>query len=127
MFSARSDADDLQPFKCYKAPPSAEKLRALIQQPVRIRYRRQDVYDIFMLLKEYGQPSEESANNILDSLKQKAKSRGITVTEAMLRDSAIKEGAQKDYKHLDSEIEGRLPQFEQAYERVQSFYEGLLW
>lgn len=105
----------------------AEKLRALIQQPVRDRFRRQDVYDLYKLLKEYGEPSESSSNKILESLKQKSSSRNITIARETLRSSEIKERAAQDYHHLKSEIQGPLPSFEKAYKQVRLFYEGLPW
>ena len=105
----------------------AEKLRALIQQPVRDRFRRQDVYDLYKILKEYGEPSGDSSNQILESLKQKASSRNITVTKETLRSSEIKKRAAQDYHHLTPEIQGVLPPFEKAYKQVRLFYEGLPW
>ena len=45
----------------------AEKFRALIQQPIRNRYRRQDVYDIYMLLQVHGEPDDNQKAVVLEA------------------------------------------------------------
>lgn len=105
----------------------AEKLRAMIQQPIRDRYRRQDVYDVFMLLNEYSEIDEEEKRKILKSLRAKAGSRNIEISSESLRNPEIKRRAQRDYGQLKSEIAGDLPDFEQSFSAVQEFYESLPW
>jgi len=105
----------------------AEKMRALIQQPIRNRYRRQDVYDLYMLLQEYGNPSQDDSHKILSSLKDKARSRNIVVSRNSLSDTEVKERALKDYGQLHIEVVGQLPSFEEAFSVVESFYERLPW
>ena len=39
----------------------AEKFRAMIQQPIRNRYRRQDAYDLYCLLEAHGARSRACA------------------------------------------------------------------
>lgn len=105
----------------------AEKLRAIIQQPVRNRFRRQDIYDIYMLLLEYGAPTPEHSEEILASLKDKAESRKVQVDQSSLRDDEVRARSENEYLSLRSEIQGELPDFEIAYEKVRLFYEGLPW
>ncbi len=105
----------------------AEKFRALIQQPIRNRFRRQDVYDIYMLLKVHGEPDDVQKASILESLTEKAMSRNIQVTKTSLSDSDVADRARRDYGQLDAEIVGKLPPFKDAYAAVCSLYERLPW
>lgn len=54
----------------------AEKFRAVLQQEARNRLRRQDVYDLHLLLKSRNaSTAEKIKSNILNSLKEKAAAR----------------------------------------------------
>ena len=105
----------------------AEKLRALIQQPIRNRYRRQDVYDIYMLLKVHGDPDDAQKAGILESLIEKSRSRNIEVTKESLSDPDIADRARKEYIQLDAEIVGELPAFDDAFAAVCNLYNQLPW
>lgn len=105
----------------------AEKYRALLQQPVRNRYRRQDIYDLDGLLAACVPLSDDERRVILKLLSDSCRERGIDAGQASLRDPRIRERAAKEYDSLSAEIQGPLPDFESAYERVQAFYEGLPW
>lgn len=103
----------------------AEKFRSLLQQVVRNRYRRQDVFDLDMLL-ERG-VDEDGRALILNSLKEKAASREIEIGPGSFADPEVKRRAKADYHTLGDEIEGDLPDFEAAYDRIVVFYQSLPW
>lgn len=103
----------------------AEKLRSLLQQVVRDRFRRQDVYDICRLLE---QPmGDEKKAKILRSLIEKSTSRDITPNKKSISEAEVKRRAKKDYLTLADEVEGELPDFEASYALVVEFYESLPW
>jgi len=103
----------------------AEKFRALLQQPLRKRNRRQDVYDLAMLS---ARPASSSVKaDILESLRRKSRARGIEPTPASMSDPEIKSRAGADYLSLQDEIPGPLPDFEIAFTTVLQFYHSLPW
>ncbi|MCY4237008.1 MAG: nucleotidyl transferase AbiEii/AbiGii toxin family protein [Rhodospirillaceae bacterium] len=103
----------------------AEKYRALLQQIPRNRYRRQDVYDLDILLP--GIHSEEiSPANILDALLEKCSARHIEPNHRSLDNAEIKNRASRDWNTMDLELDD-LPEFEVCYERVATFYRSLPW
>ncbi len=103
----------------------AEKFRSLLQQVSRNRYRRQDVFDLAMLLE--WDVSEAEKASILFSLKEKSISRALDVNVESLADSEVKRRAKADYHTLADEIEGELPDFETSYERIVALYRSLPW
>lgn len=103
----------------------AEKIRSLLQQTVRNRYRRQDVFDLNLLLNLRSDGIERSA--VLQSLKEKSRPRGIEVRPDSLDDSEVKRRAFKDYHTLANEVSGPLPDFESAYDGLLVFYRSLPW
>jgi predicted nucleotidyltransferase component of viral defense system len=105
----------------------AEKYRAIIQQETRNRVRRQDVYDIHLLLTTCTDIGADEKYSILKSLIAKSASRGITVKKEMLGREEIISRSKKEYGQLASEIKGDLPSFETAYSLVRKFYESLPW
>lgn len=94
----------------------SEKLRAILQQASRNRTRRQDVYDIGLLvgsqLLDYA-----TQQAILDVLRQKALSRGIEPTQDALSDPATKQRSEHNWQTLAQEV-ATLPPFETAYANV---------
>lgn len=106
----------------------AEKLRAILQQEVRRRVRRQDIWDLHFLLIEQGKATEDwRKREILRSLKEKAAARNLPVARDSMRNPEIFRRSQIEYQSLVAEIEGSLPPFEEAYAAVQAYYEGLPW
>lgn len=103
----------------------AEKLRALLQQPVRRRNRRQDVYDIAFLLRE-NHPSTEARAAILETLGEKCKSRGLVANTASLDNPEVRERAQKEWETLRLEL-ADLPPFDDTFQIVAEFYRSLPW
>lgn len=105
-----------------------EKYRALLQQAVRNRQRRQDVYDLYLLIESREYSSDESVRSkILHSLKEKAAARQLVIDQESMRNPEIIRRSRQNYSLLKSEIEGTLPEFDESYEMVKSFYEDLPW
>ena len=105
----------------------AEKLRALLQQPVRGRTRRQDIYDINMILERVDAFDSVERSKILESLCEKARARNIDVHADAFDEPAIKANAAKDYGKLAEEIRGELPDFDASFKLVADFYRSLPW
>ncbi|MBC2735917.1 MAG: nucleotidyl transferase AbiEii/AbiGii toxin family protein [Desulfobacteraceae bacterium] len=105
----------------------AEKYRAIIQQEIRNRYRRQDVYDLNFLLTRFPTITDTEKTKILKSLTSKANSRSISVDKNMLSREETKMRSKRDYENLVPEIDEDLPPFENAYLLVKNFYESLPW
>lgn len=105
----------------------AEKLRALLQQKVRKRNRRQDIYDLFYLLTKTDYCSELDKGLVLRTLIVKSTSRELKVTIESLSDPDIIKRSQAQYHLLEKEVEGSLPPFKMAYEVVNDFYRSLPW
>ena len=103
----------------------AEKYRALLQQPIRNRFRRQDVYDLYVLTKDMEESDENNAL-ILSILKKKCLSRGITPNVDSIIDPRVRTNASEDWDALELEL-GELPQFNFCFEQVSSFYRRLPW
>lgn len=75
----------------------AEKLRALLQQPIRNRYRRQDLLDIAVILRE--RPDLDRAL-VAAFLQRKAAARNVPVSRAAFRQPEIAVRAAQDYGAL---------------------------
>lgn len=104
----------------------AEKIRALLQQVDRNRYRRQDIYDLqFLLLNHPPDAAQKVA--ILESLNQKAASRSLAIDPDSMKSEEVQRRAKFDYDTLADEIEGPLPDFNGSYKIVEAFYRQLPW
>lgn len=103
----------------------AEKLRALLQQTVRNRYRRQDIYDIAYLLDDQAMDETDLARTHA-TLIDKCATRNIIPTAASLADPEVRRRAEADWDTLKLEL-AELPPFQLRYKRVQEFYESLPW
>ncbi|WP_271190539.1 nucleotidyl transferase AbiEii/AbiGii toxin family protein, partial [Dactylosporangium matsuzakiense] len=103
----------------------AEKLRALLQQPIRNRNRRQDVYDIALLIDE--NPLGDALRvKILETLIEKCRSRRIEPTRESIDDPEVARRAQRDWETLRLEVSD-LPPFEERFAAVREFYRSLPW
>ncbi|WP_022730000.1 nucleotidyl transferase AbiEii/AbiGii toxin family protein [Fodinicurvata sediminis] len=103
----------------------AEKLRALLQQTIRNRNRRQDIYDISYLVE--GQNLDDEARRIiLTTLIEKCRSRRITPTTESMDDPEVYRRAEQDWESLALEL-GDLPPFEERFAVVRGFYLSLPW
>lgn len=103
----------------------AEKIRALLQQGMRNRNRRQDIYDIDFLVRELP-PDPAEKQDILTALLAKARARGIEPGPDSLADPEIRRRAGAEWHTLELEL-ADLPDFEEAYGRVEAFYRALPW
>jgi predicted nucleotidyltransferase component of viral defense system len=105
-----------------------EKFRAVLQQEVRDRFRRQDTYDLFFLLRNH--PASENAytkQQVLKSLTIRAAARDLQVGKESMRNPEIRRRSQRDYLTLRDEIDDTLPPFDEVYDFVRAFYEDLPW
>ncbi len=106
----------------------AEKFRAILQQVVRKRRRRQDVYDLNFLLSHYPHARDlTTKEKILHSLIEKSNSRGLIVSKESLSDSEVIRLSREEYDLLASEIEEPLPDFDRLYSVIRDYYESLPW
>ncbi len=105
----------------------AEKFRALIQQSIRNRTRRQDIYDLFTLVEIHQDIDAAEKKKILESLLVKASSRNIEVNKKSFQGDELKARSAAGYLSLADEIQGELPDFEKAFSTVKKFYESLPW
>jgi predicted nucleotidyltransferase component of viral defense system len=103
----------------------AEKLRALLQQDIRNRNRRQDIYDLHFLICSWP-PTQQDTKDIRDALVTKCRARGIDPNIDSFSDPAVRARAKADWHTLDLEI-GDLPDFDHAFSVVQEFYRRLPW
>jgi len=99
----------------------AEKLRSLLQQKPRNRYRSQDVYDI----AEYVRKSAIDRRKIATYLQQKSRIRGIEARKSSF-DDEIRDMAAKEYEQRIREEAPRdfIP-FDEAWQDVLSLVQSL--
>ena len=106
----------------------AEKYRALIQQEVRNRIRRQDTYDLYLLLKDNVEADKiDVRRRVLSSLRLKSAARNLPIDSSSLRREEVIRRSKAEYGHLAHEVEGVLPSFDEAYEAIALYYESLPW
>lgn len=107
----------------------AEKIRSLLQQPIRNRTRRQDVFDLNFLLAERPILQDiEHKRRVLDAILAKCADRDVPVAAHSMDQEAIYTMAVKDYETLSVEIEGNdLPKFEEAFDQIREYYKSLPW
>jgi len=103
----------------------AEKYRALLQQPSRDRYRKQDVYDLDILIRD-PDLDECALGRVLEMLVIKCTSRGINPDPDSMDDPEIRRRARVDWNTIELET-GGLPDFDGCFERVRIFYHKLPW
>jgi predicted nucleotidyltransferase component of viral defense system len=100
----------------------AEKLRALLQQPLRNRYRPQDVLDICVAVREN---SELDVNLTAEFLLEKAKARDVPVSRAAFHQEEIKSRASEGYSELSRTARNTFIEFEEAFATVLGFVDQL--
>lgn len=103
----------------------AEKFRALLQQPIRNRNRRQDVYDIAFLIEAYS-PDIDEQRQILETLIEKCRTRNIEPNRLSIDDPEIAERAEQDWNTLRLEL-ADLPEFGPRFALIRDFYRALPW
>lgn len=106
----------------------AEKFRSLLQQPLRKRNRRQDVYDLWLLVNGLGQFSDDETIQLAACIEASCGSKGIAVNRKSLADPMIKQMSGVGFAQLKGDVDTQdLPDFESAYQVIQAFYESLPW
>lgn len=107
----------------------AEKYRAMIQQTAerRDRVRRQDVYDIYSVIRQGYLASGEDRSILLATMRQKFAARDVPCELEVIEEDEIRLRCLQQYPYLADEIDGELPEFEQVFELVKSFYLALPW
>lgn len=90
----------------------AEKLRSLLQQPIRNRHRKQDVLDIAVMMTRRG--SELDREKISRFLIEKAHAREIEPKRSSF-DEVVRDHAQLDYEQLRNDAGGDFIPFEEAW------------
>ena len=105
----------------------AEKYRAILQQEVRNRFRRQDAYDLFFLFKQHPLEAPEDKAKILSSLLAKSSSRGLKVEKTSMGQEEIERRSRQDYQLLADEIMEALPDFREVWAIARNYYESLPW
>lgn len=99
----------------------AEKLRSLLQQPVRNRYRRQDLLDIAVTRRQ--RPLD--ADKVADFLRRKSAARNIVVSRAAFRDPEVKRRAAQDYDGLASTTRTLFVAFDDAWSELLALLDAL--
>ena len=103
----------------------AEKYRAILQQSIRNRYRRQDVYDLDILIRN-PDLNDEAKAMILTTFIEKCELRNIKPTQDSIDVPEIKKRSGSEWSTLELEI-GNVPDFDACFERVATFYRQLPW
>jgi len=106
----------------------AEKLRSILQQPIRQRERYQDVYDLWLLLQDSDQISADDRAQILAKLRASAVDREVPIHRNAMREKAVLEMSRRQYEaQLPGLVTGDVPPFDSTYSSVREFYERLPW
>ena len=138
-FNERVSVSDTENFKltdrlnvlCYSLEQLvAEKYRSILQQVVRTRSRRQDIFDIHYLLNQEKSLLylNETKKTVLDKLIKCSEGKGIEayLNQSGMRDEEIKNLSLKDFHTLSLEIDVDIPP-EDMYTVVQDYFESLPW
>lgn len=96
----------------------AEKLRALLQQPIRNRERRQDVLDIAVILQ--ANPTLDR-NKVAGFLQEKAAARAVPVSRSAFHDPEVARRAQADYEALSATTRTMFVPFAAALALLHDF------
>jgi predicted nucleotidyltransferase component of viral defense system len=100
----------------------AEKLRALLQQPLRNRCRPQDVLDIGVAVQENP---DLDLNLTAEFLLEKAKARSVPVSRAAFHQEEIRSRAFEGYNELREPTRNAFIEFEEAFSIVLSLVERM--
>ncbi len=96
----------------------AEKLRALLQQPIRNRHRRQDLLDIAIILQAHPDFDRAAVANFLC---RKVGERNVPVSRAAFRDPDIAARVSQEYAGLESTTRRAFIPLEQALDMLYAF------
>lgn len=101
----------------------ADKYHAMLQQVIRNRNRRQDVYDLDRLIRDHAFDAEGRAA-VFSAFIEKCAARHVTLVRASLDDPEVRRRSGADWSSLSLEV-GALPEFEACFDRVRAFYLSL--
>lgn len=104
----------------------AEKLRSVLQQPLRNRSRFQDIYDICILL-ECAMITDEDKITILNKLREASEDRKVPMNQMAMRNQDVIDLSRRDYEAVAGLIPAKLPDFDVSYDVVRGFFESLPW
>lgn len=99
-----------------------EKLRALLQQPIRNRYRKQDLLDIAVVVR--GHPALDR-DQVAAFLRLKADARNVSVSKAAFRNPVVAERAKVDYDTLKPTTRTLFIPFDEALATVLALVDEL--
>jgi predicted nucleotidyltransferase component of viral defense system len=101
----------------------AEKLRALLQQVVRDRYRPGDVFDLWFLVTRAVRVLDRAAIATYLVEKSEGKEGLGPITKTAFHDPEVRERAAVGYAEIRERLPPyqRLPPFEEAFDRVLAF------
>lgn len=107
----------------------AEKFRSILQQVVRNRSRRQDVYDIYYLINRFAEGSDEERSMVLEILIEKSIGKGIDefLNVNGMDDERVIFRSSENFNDMKDEVEEELPSFEDAYSLVRDYYKKMPW
>jgi len=107
----------------------AEKFRAMVQQTSghRNRVRRQDLYDLFVVIDQGYLAADEDKAALLATMRRKFGDRDVECERDTITDPEIADRCRREYEQLADEIDGRLPDFDAALQRVTEYYRSLPW
>ncbi len=103
----------------------SEKFRALLQQEDRNRYRRQDIYDLQLLISKFSFDGDER-QEIFRIFLEKCAARQITPHQESLEADEIVKRSKSEWDTLKLEID-ELPDFDICFSEVNAFYKSLPW
>ncbi len=96
----------------------AEKLRALLQQPIRNRNRRQDLLDVAVVLRSGILLDKKK---VAEYLLTKAAARGVSVSRSAFNDPRVKTMASVDFDALRETTRVMFIEREEAWGLVKTF------
>jgi Nucleotidyl transferase AbiEii toxin, Type IV TA system len=100
----------------------AEKLRALLQQPIRNRTRRQDLLDIAVVMRTHPELDRALVGPFL---LQKARARSVPVSRIAFHDPEVATRAAQDYAALQSTTRALFVPFEEALQELYALVQSL--
>lgn len=107
----------------------SEKYRSILQQVVRDRFRRQDIYDLWFLITNHCTSCDEEKYDVLDRLIKKSEGRGLEniLSSTALSNDEVYKRSKENYPSLADDIEEELPDFDKIYDIVRRYYESMPW
>lgn len=100
----------------------AEKLRALLQQPIRNRGRRQDLLDVALLVQEHAGLDR---SQIAEFLLRKSATRGVPVSRSAFHHPEVARRAKHDYDSLSKTTRRTFVPYEEALRTLLEFTDSL--